>query len=1097
MTRDSCRAPKDSTVSSNHRMIGIIQTIRFSVFVLLIVTVVVGSEAHENKDGGGSLAYSSASASANAFTGAGANTFALSNANAFTGIGDLPGTIGGHDGHKGIRSYDNTGYGGNNQANGGVKGSRAHGCTKCKWEDDDYWEKDEEEIEPEEKDEDDCYDGDDGQYKEHDHGHHHRNKGESPPTVQKLGAANPIGQGPYTGVGSSANAAGNANSGAPTGTGPIKAGHPQIGSPSSGLPWNKTPPVSGRGTYGPGQPTNQQVGPGWQTGSGTPSKPNWNEAYGGSTSGTGSHPSGSWNGAIGSGPNMGISQPHGGSWKNGPETGSGCSGNYQPGTDCAQGLNNAGPVKQSQIPSVGINIGNVRKENAAGYSTVPTAEYNPQGSPSACSGNPYGSCTYQPADQKKPHGSPVGPSGPTTGPGQYFGNPSGPSFGPGTGQGHSPVSYSRSPGNSGNIGRLGSLGNTGYSTGSQSPNGVANAVSSSIAYAGTGPAISGNGRDSGHPTGNAPASGSPFGNAQSPGSPRLQNGNIPYGTGKPSPSVIKGSPVGHKPHTPDSGIGATQPSYPPSSHDNTGPIKPAHKSNLYDISGATNPSNQPGPYGGPDTTKSSNQPSSYGGPDATKSSNQPGSYTGTRTTGPSYQPGPYGGPGTTKSPFQPSPYGNIGTTKPSYQPGPHYGPDETKSSSNQPGTYGIPGITKPNQPNLSDGCTSGPENCGNRRGCNGGTSDNGSPENKPCGQQNNPPGINKSSGPIGSFPTFPNDISQSSQQIVPAVGSRPFNGFPTGGGNSPHGCTAGSGVCVPSSGIPAYPDNVNKISGKERPYQSNLFLTGKIPSPSADGPSLTTIDSNKPIGYGNPFLQGTVQPGNSGIATGAQAWSHADTLVGTNPSTNDKNMPSIGAGGNKHFDKNNPFLNGSGPKRGDIGIDSNTAPTSSGSFVPNADNTKLSQTNEKPTFNDKSQGENARPSDHYSGSSWNGGFSSGKNPSTANRGSGSGGGVGIGSDGFGNLGHDNGNAFGGAFSGAFSSAQTSGIADSKPGSHSSSGAPAQVFGQANSGSWASSGASAGSGAGSGSWSSSGASAYASSSASSWAGAGAGPSFVKG
>ena len=45
---------------------------------------------------------------------------------------------------------------GNNQPNGGVKGNQRGGCPKCKWEDDDYWEKDEDETEPEEKDEDDC-----------------------------------------------------------------------------------------------------------------------------------------------------------------------------------------------------------------------------------------------------------------------------------------------------------------------------------------------------------------------------------------------------------------------------------------------------------------------------------------------------------------------------------------------------------------------------------------------------------------------------------------------------------------------------------------------------------------------------------------------------------------------------------------------------------------------------------------------------------------------------------------------------------------------------------------------------------------------------
>ena len=152
-------------------------------------------ERTKESGGSSSLAYSSASASANAYANAGASAFSLSNA--FTGIGSLPTVDGSHDGHKGIRSYDNTGYNGNNQPNGGVKGNQRGGCPKCKWEDDDYWEKDEDETEPEEKDEDDCDDGDDGQYREHGHYHGHKNKGGSPPGVQKLGVPNSNGQGPH------------------------------------------------------------------------------------------------------------------------------------------------------------------------------------------------------------------------------------------------------------------------------------------------------------------------------------------------------------------------------------------------------------------------------------------------------------------------------------------------------------------------------------------------------------------------------------------------------------------------------------------------------------------------------------------------------------------------------------------------------------------------------------------------------------------------------------------------------------------------------------------------------------------------------------
>lgn len=263
----------------------------------------------------------SASASANAYANAGTSAFSLSNA--FTGIGSLPTVDGSHDGHKGIRSYDNTGYNGNNQPNGGVKGNQRGGCPKCKWEDDDYWEKDEDETEPEEKDEDDCDDGDDGQYREHGHYHGHKNKGGSPPGVQKLGVPNSNGQGPHTGVSAASNAA-SSGSGTPFGTTPVKGGRPETGSSSSGSPWNKAFPVTG-----------QQPGSGWNTGSGTTPKPAWNQGFGDSP-GTASHPSNNWN--SGRVPNADVSSPTSdGSWNGGPKTGFGCSGNYQHGTGCAQG----------------------------------------------------------------------------------------------------------------------------------------------------------------------------------------------------------------------------------------------------------------------------------------------------------------------------------------------------------------------------------------------------------------------------------------------------------------------------------------------------------------------------------------------------------------------------------------------------------------------------------------------------------------------------------------------------------------------------------------------------------------------------------------
>ncbi|XP_029672525.1 collagen alpha-1(III) chain-like isoform X1 [Formica exsecta] len=138
---------------------------------LVVCTFFVGSGARAN--GGSSGAFASASA----YAGAGAS--ALSSASAFGGAGDFPGA---YDGHKGIRSYDSISFSHDNDANRGTKSygvvpghgadgdgikSSDHGynkndCSKCKWENDDYWEHDEPEEEGDENDGDEC---DDGQYR--------------------------------------------------------------------------------------------------------------------------------------------------------------------------------------------------------------------------------------------------------------------------------------------------------------------------------------------------------------------------------------------------------------------------------------------------------------------------------------------------------------------------------------------------------------------------------------------------------------------------------------------------------------------------------------------------------------------------------------------------------------------------------------------------------------------------------------------------------------------------------------------------------------------------------------------------------------------
>lgn len=113
-----------------------------------------------------------------------------------------------YDRHKGIRRYsssdsifqdkdidrDSKSYGvvpNPGASHDGIKGSNGynkHSCSKCKWENDDYWEQDEPE---EEGDENDGHECDDGQYRPY-YGlrHHERKPGLRAPGVHKIG---PIG----------------------------------------------------------------------------------------------------------------------------------------------------------------------------------------------------------------------------------------------------------------------------------------------------------------------------------------------------------------------------------------------------------------------------------------------------------------------------------------------------------------------------------------------------------------------------------------------------------------------------------------------------------------------------------------------------------------------------------------------------------------------------------------------------------------------------------------------------------------------------------------------------------------------------------------
>ncbi|XP_019888103.1 collagen alpha-2(I) chain isoform X2 [Ooceraea biroi] len=145
---------------------------------LFACTFLIDSDARAAPNGASAFSSAgSAVSSAGAFVGA------------FGGTGNFPGI---QNGHKEIRSYDSTGYFHDNDAGRGTKSydtpsghgaghdhsikggghdynRNGDGCSKCKWENDDYWERDEPE---EEQNEDECDDGDDGQYRPQKPHHH-------------------------------------------------------------------------------------------------------------------------------------------------------------------------------------------------------------------------------------------------------------------------------------------------------------------------------------------------------------------------------------------------------------------------------------------------------------------------------------------------------------------------------------------------------------------------------------------------------------------------------------------------------------------------------------------------------------------------------------------------------------------------------------------------------------------------------------------------------------------------------------------------------------------------------------------------------------
>lgn len=252
----------------------------------------------------------------------------LSNANTFSGAGSLSGD---HERHKGIRSYDNIHFPQDNNAGRDVKSLDHHGtksgghdynkegdgCSKCKWENDDYWERDEPE-EQEENDGDECDDGDDGQYRP-DKTHHHDGSGSRKPTfeshpagVYKTGPTGVYGDGVKGGVKGDKpdDFFGATNF-------PGSAGYPTSGygsTPVSGSIWNT--PFAGASRPGHGGVTANTLvttpsygpGTGWNQGTtsagyGSTPKPSWTGGHGVTSAGNfGTTPSSIWNTGLGGAP---------------------------------------------------------------------------------------------------------------------------------------------------------------------------------------------------------------------------------------------------------------------------------------------------------------------------------------------------------------------------------------------------------------------------------------------------------------------------------------------------------------------------------------------------------------------------------------------------------------------------------------------------------------------------------------------------------------------------------------------------------------------------------------------------------------------------
>ncbi|XP_018377005.1 PREDICTED: collagen alpha-1(I) chain-like isoform X4 [Trachymyrmex cornetzi] len=870
----------------------------------------------------------SAGAYAGAYAGAGAS--ALSSTSV---LEDAENISGAHDRHKGIRSYDSTGFPHDNNANRGVKSygtpsghganydhgikGGGHGynknddCSKCKWENDDYWERDEPEEEGDENDGDEC---DDGQYRPHKVHHHgpgrEHKPGSHPPGVHKTGPT-----GVYIDEGGG-------SPGGPLGGSP---GGPLGGSPGGPL-GGINYPSTGYSRPISGYETTPKPGSSWNTPSADASKPGYGSV---TASAFGTTPSSwpDWNrgttpSSFGSSPKPAWDSGHDSRFPSSQRPGASVP-NFDATTKPGQGWpTNQFPSSSSAIPHAGSGI------SSPSYGYPQESQNRPYGQPGTQStyagayagasvtsgvGSPYGATSSfgrkdHPFDLHKPTNTQAsqGPYGRTD---QAPFSPDSNYYGLGGYNKPRPGSYSTP------TTIINTIGTTkGPYEGIDSPKTV------------PGPQTD--------PFAPRKSPGSPSGAYEHPGVTKPSYGSTTSWLGQTGSSPWHGT--GTTPHigfpTLNTGFGTTKTplshvSTPSSTlsapYDRTRPKQPNFNiasSSAIASAGASAFGTSPGIYNTPSITGTT---SSYGTTPAYRGSS-------------SYTPGVKGSIGSTKPAYGtvPHTYPNIDSgTWPGGQPGSGTGPWPSRKpgdgSGITPGRYS-PGILPAKQPQGSgtwpsgqptsgsgtwpsskqpvDGSgawpgqvQSGPEsgpgcglggNCGGATGLQGGSNCGGCCGNYNCNSgcsgRDNVPGQGLCGGVIG-----PSGVNKTYYPAGTGDGNVPNIGAAYGP-DSPHNIGAGT--------RPVYPGTQGASITPESPVSWNsanpfLFGAGRTTPSSISNPWIENAN-NKPIGPGNPFLD--------------SSWTRPKP--GYSNSYNDRNVIPH-EGNTKPGDQRNLFLNND--RRGD------------------------------------------------------------------------------------------------------------------------------------------------------------------------------------